>query len=140
MSVQVAGSAKLGKSFHKNTDFKKGESDLDIAVIDADLFIRFIEVVSKVSKGYSDRSKFPLKNGTSRFDEYISYISKGIFRPDLMPSCGERADWNKFFGKLSGDNTDLFKNINAGIYASQYFFESKQRSCIATYKSMRDVK
>lgn len=57
-----------------------------------------------------------------------------------MPSCGERADWNKFFGKLSGDNTDLFKNINAGIYASQYFFESKQRSCIATYKSMRDVK
>lgn len=140
MNVQVVGSAKTGKSFHKNTDFKEGESDLDVAVIDTGLFIKFMEVVSNSSKGYSDRTKFPIKDGISRFDEYISYISKGIFRPDLMPSCRERAEWNKFFGRLSEKNSDLFKTINAGIYASQYFFESKQRSCIINYKNMRDVK
>ncbi len=33
MSVQIAGSAKTGKSFYKNRDFIHGASDLDMGVI-----------------------------------------------------------------------------------------------------------
>jgi hypothetical protein len=133
MSIQVVGSAKVGKSFHKNRDFIPGESDLDVAIIDSGLFARYMELVFKISKGYSDRVCFPVKDDRSTFDEYLSYLSKGIFRPDLMPTCRERAEWNQFFGRLSAKHSELFKSINAGIYMSQVFFERKQRATIQNY-------
>ena len=130
MSVQVAGSAKTGRSFHKNRDFISGKSDLDIAIIDSDLFMHYMESVFTITKGYSAREKFPRKNSVSTIDEYRSYLTRGIFRPDLMPTSNERANWHSFFGTLSTKNSDLFKSINAGIYMTQTFFESKQRSTI----------
>lgn len=139
MSVQVAGSAKIGKSFHKKTDFIPGDSDLDVAIIDSNLFRKYMEMVFDVTKGYSDRTRFPIKSGQSTADEYIAYIAKGIFRADLMPSCEARAEWSKFFGQLSIKHGDLFKSINAGIYISQMFFENKQRSAIKNYVNNKAV-
>ncbi len=133
MSVQIAGSAKTGKSFYQNRDFIPGVSDLDIAIIDSSLFAYYMELVFTLTKGYSDRPKFPIKEGRSTVDEYLSYLSKGIFRPDLMPTCRERAEWNNFFGKLSDKHSDLFKSVNAGIYMSQAFFENKQRTAIKDF-------
>ena len=101
MSIQVAGSAKTGHSFHKKTKFNPNESDLDIAIIDVGLYQRYMEIAFRETRGYSDKTKFELKNGVSKADEYIEYIAKGIFRPDLMPSCVERGEWNSFFGNLS---------------------------------------
>lgn len=138
-SVQVAGSAKTGKSFHQNRTFILGESDLDIAIIDSGLFSKYMELVFKVTKGYQDRSGFPILDGVSRFKEYRAYLSKGIFRPDLMPACPQRADWRNFFGQLSAGHTDLFKSINAGIYASQCFFEYKQKACISAHKEQKAI-
>ena len=133
MSVQVAGSAKTGKSFYKGTDFVVGGSDLDIAIIDSQLFHKYMELVFTVTKGYSDRTRFAIRNGRSTAHEYFAYLTKGIFRADLMPSCDARSDWNKFFGQLSRRHGDLFTSINAGIYVSQTFFESKQRSAIKNF-------
>jgi len=133
MSVQVAGSAKTGRSFHKQREFKAGNSDLDIAIIDSNLFQKYMEIVFKDTKGYSVRSSFPVRDGKSTADEYIAYLTKGIFRADLMPSGEARKSWNKFFGSLSRKHGDLFKTINAGIYMSQLFFEKKQRSAIKNY-------
>ncbi len=138
-SIQVAGSAKAGKSFYKNKEFTPGESDLDMAIIDQDLFSKYMRLVFKITKGYKDRTGFPITNGLSRFKEYREYISKGIFRPDLMPACTERAEWRIFFEKLSGNHTDLFKSINAGIYASQCFFEFKQKACITAHKELKAI-
>jgi hypothetical protein len=131
--IQVAGSAKTGRSFHKQQDFTPGTSDLDIAIVDSRLFIKYMEFVLKESKGYSDLTKFPVRNGISTHDEYTRYISRGIFRPDLMTIGPVRAEWNNFFGTLSTQHTNLFKSINSSIYLSQNFFESKQRSAIKNY-------
>lgn len=133
MSVQVAGSAKTGRSFHKQKDFDPGNSDLDIAIIDAALFQRYVEAIFTVTKGYSDNTGFSLRKGKSVSEEYLAYLTKGIFRADLMPTCEERKAWNQFFGQLSRKHGDLFKSINAGIYMSQVFFENKQRSAIKNY-------
>lgn len=141
INIQVAGSAKTGRSFHKASIFTAQVSDLDIAIIDSRLFQYYSELVFKVTKGFTDRTKFPFNNGTPTFayNQYISYISKGIFRPDLMPFGPERAEWRKFFGKLSAKHKDLFKSINAGIYMSQVFFEQKQSSIIKDYISNKVV-
>lgn len=131
--IQIAGSAKTGRSFHKQRDFTPGDSDLDVAIIDASLFQRYMEAIFKETKGYSIRTGFKIRDGKSVADEYIAYLTKGIFRADLMPSGEARISWNKFFGTLSSEHGDLFKSINACIYFSQLFFENKQRSIINNY-------
>ena len=133
MSIQIAGSAKTGRSFHKQRDFIPGDSDLDVAIIDASLFQNYMEAIFKETKGHSVRTGFQIRDGQSTADEYIAYLTKGIFRADLMPSGEARKNWNKFFGLLSARHGDLFKSINAGIYFSQLFFENKQRSIINNY-------
>lgn len=132
-SIQVVGSAKTGFSFYQNRRFIQGESDLDIAIIDTDLFVKYVDAVFVDTKGFSSLTKFPFRNNRSTFNEYKSYLCKGIFRPDLMPSGELRAEWNSFFGKLSSKHLDLFKSINAGIYLSQNFFEHKQKQSIKDY-------
>lgn len=131
--IQVVGSAKTGRSFHKKQDFIVGVSDLDVAVIDGKLFAKYAEIVLLGSRGYTDLSKFPLKDGTSTYEQYIQYLSRGMFRPDLMTVGPERAEWNGFFARLSARFRRFFGSINACIYLSEAFFESKQRSTIKCY-------
>lgn len=129
-SIQVAGSAKLGYSLHKKAAFAPGQSDLDLAIIDGSLFAHYLEIGLKLSKGYSDGTVFPIRDGASTKTEYLRYLARGIFRPDLMPIGQQRADWNNFFGQLSARHSALFKSISAATYISQSCFESKQRSAI----------
>jgi len=128
--IQVAGSAKLGYSIHKKAPFTPGQSDLDLAIIDAPLFSRYLEIGLKLSRGYSDGTAFPTRDGASSMAEYLRYVARGIFRPDLMPIGPQRAEWNNFFGRVSSRHSKLFKSISAAIYISQPCFESKQRSAI----------
>lgn len=128
--IHVAGSAKLGQSLHKNTAFAPGQSDLDLAIIDSHLFTRYLEIGLRLSKGYSDGTIFPIRDGASTQTEYLRYLARGIFRPDLMPAGPERADWGNFFGQLTGRHTAVFKSITGAIYLSQGCFESKQRSAV----------
>jgi hypothetical protein len=132
-SIQVTGSAKVGHSIHKKTPFAPRQSDLDLAVIDSSLFIWYLEIGLRLSKGYSDGAVFPVRETGSTQSEYLRYLARGIFRPDLMPTGEERANWRKFFGQLSAKHTDLFKSISAAIYLSQACFEGKQRSAIKVH-------
>lgn len=128
--IHVAGSAKLGHSVHKKTPFTPGQSDLDLAIIDSRLFTWHLELGLRLSKGYSDGTTFPLRDGKSTADEYLQYLARGIFRPDLMPVGVERANWSNFFGLITAKHTAVFRSISAAIYLSQGCFESKQRSAI----------
>jgi hypothetical protein len=139
MAIKIAGSAQLGRSMHKGRDFIPKGSDLDIAIIEPRLFQKYTELVFGITRGYSDRSGFPNRKGESKAGEYMDYILKGIFRADIMPSCTERAEWDQFFGQLTREHSDLFKSINAVIYMSQTFFESKQRSIIKLYKEAQGI-
>ncbi|MBG9447291.1 hypothetical protein [Cytobacillus firmus] len=133
-SVQVVGSAKTGKSYFKFTEFIEGESDLDIAIISPELYLEYMELSYKITKGYTDQSKFGFnRQQKSNVYEFKKCISNGIFRPDLMPNCPEKSKWWAFFNKLSNKHNAIFKNINAGIYATQYFFEFKQIEGLKKY-------
>ena len=133
-SIQFAGSAKPGFSYFKNRKFVPGESDLDVAIIDQGMFIKYNEIVLRETKGFKDFSSFERnENGSSNYNSYQQYITKGIFRPDLMPKCTAKNEWFIFFNKLSGKYFELFKDINAGIYLSEKFFEFKQADNINNY-------
>jgi hypothetical protein len=131
-SVQIGGSSKTGFSPYKNRGFVEGESDLDVAIINNPLFTTFSEISHMQTKGYSDLSKFTYnsKTGQNDFHFFQSNLSNGYFRPDLMPNSKEKSEWFTFFNQLSNKYFEIFKSINAGIYASEYFFETKQIDCI----------
>lgn len=128
--IHTAGSAKIGHSIHKKTAFTPGESDLDLAIIDSQLFTSYLEAGLNLSKGYSDGASFPIRDGNSTQNEYLRYLARGIFRPDLMPNGTQRAAWRNFFGRLTTKHTQIFSSISGAIYLSQGCFESKQRSVI----------
>lgn len=137
-SVQVSGSAKIGHSLteKKDREFIPGTSDLDIAIIDANLYQKYVEIVFINTNRYSDKRNFAT---TDDAKQYIKCVSQGIFRPDLMPKCDEKTQWKSFFGKLSRKHTTLFKSINAAIYMSETFFEYKQKSLIDDYLKRTEI-
>lgn len=139
-SVQVAGSAKLGYSYHKSKIFEIGESDLDIAIINTDLYLRYAMIAFQKTNGYTDLSHFKQQGtlgGVKVKDNFIKYLARGILRPDLLPNCEEKIDWFKFFNNLSSEYIKIFKNINAGIYCNEKFYEHKQSDVIKKYKNKR---
>jgi hypothetical protein len=140
--IQITGSGKIGRSLHKERDFNPKISDLDISIINPDLFVKYMEIVFMVTDGHWNGSLFPVdvKVGGSVKESYLAYLNKGMFRIDLMPTCPERAELRTFFSKLSTEYSSRFKNINAAFYLSQCFFEMKQRSAIKVHiKNLKKV-
>lgn len=134
-SIQIAGSSKTGVSFFKEKKFEAGRSDLDISIISLLLYNKFAEEAHKLSKGYSDMTVFPIFKGYSTANQFKNGLANnGFVNPFYMPNCELKSQWLEFFNSLSNKHIDLFKNINGGIYASEYFFESKQEKCVDQYR------
>jgi hypothetical protein len=136
-SVRVVGSAHTGYSYLKKRDFVLGESDLDVAIISPWLFQEYSQAVYWLTHRYTDLTRFQRKAGRSVAPSFREYLGSGQFRPDFMPQCQLKADWFSFFNKLSNGYTDLFKNINAGIYLSEGFFEMKTSSIVEAYRKAK---
>ncbi len=126
-NIQIVGSAKTGESYIKGTKFDSETSDLDVAIIDLNLFFEYLEIVFKKTKGYKILTIFSEPNDQITYERYIA---KGIFRPEFMPNCWEKTRLRKFFNYLSSKYIKDFTEINIAIYASECFFESKQGSSI----------
>ncbi len=136
-SVQIAGSAKIGFSCHKSNVFDSKSSDLDVSMINEDLYLKYLKIAFEKTKGYTDCRQFGRTSGfISHETSFTKYLAKGIVRPDYLPRCKEQEEWFSFFNKLSAEYISYFKNINAGIYCSEYFFISKQSSVIENYKTL----
>jgi hypothetical protein len=134
-AVRVVGSAQTGYSYYSKRDFVSGSSDLDVAIISSSLFQEYSQQVYWLTNRYSDGTKFRRVEGVSVVRSFRDYLSSGMFRPDLMPECPLRTDWFSFFNKLSNKHADLFRNINAGIYLSEGFFEMKNSAIVQEYKA-----
>ena len=131
-AVHACGSAKLGFSPYKGTDFAIGTSDLDLAIIDENCFTRYLGEVIAVTKQYRQRTGFQ-RGENNCYDSFVAYLAKGIFRPDLMPYCETRKKWLEFFGKMSVKYQSQFKSVSAAIYLSDQAFRMKQSSVIMEF-------
>jgi hypothetical protein len=134
-SIQVAGSSKTGFSFFKDKKFEPGISDLDIAIISLPLFNKFVEKTHHLTQGYTDLTKFPIIKNISTEHQFRRGLSNGFVNPYYMVNSLFKSNWIDFFNSLSNNYYHMFKNINGGIYASEYFFEYKQEECIRKYVS-----
>ena len=122
-SIHFGGSAKTGESYHKVNKFKFGKSDLDAAIISQSLFVKYLEITCVATSNFSDLTHFDTTEAEIKM--FKKYLLRGIFIPELMPSCQERLAWRKYFNNLSASHISLFDNINCWIYSSQRIFEMK---------------
>ncbi len=145
-NVQVTGSAKIGVSLHKRTSFSAASSDLDVAIIDKDLFIKISEAIFSETKGLQRRDLFAKYTDTNtgkdinKYEEYKKNLLKGIILDNSMPSGVTKREWIKLFEELSNDYRKDFKSISGAIYLSQYYFIHKQKSIIQYVKGFEVIK
>jgi hypothetical protein len=117
LSIAISGSSKTGISFFKDKLFEPGKSDLDIAIICLPLFNKFSEISNEATKGYTNLSVFPRYKGNLTNNQFKYNLTLGYINPFFMPNCSFKTKWIDFFNSLSNEHFDLFKNINACIYA-----------------------
>lgn len=127
-SIIVVGSAKLGFSIapHKKWRDIHDESDIDVAIIDEDLFESYWEKLFEFNINIKSRSE----EEQERYDAFLSYFFRGWLRPDLFPfDYKGKNEWFDFFYKISYKKYDKRK-VNAAIYKNEYFFNQYHKSAI----------
>lgn len=136
-AIRVVGSGHTGFSLVKNTAFDKTKSDLDIAIVDSQLYLNMFEFAFEITDGWKDISKFSgsVAKQKTTSTEFLKYLQKGVIRPDLMPSSPRKAEWDNFFGKLGDEYSDFCNGISAGVYAKELFMAAKQESALDAYIS-----
>lgn len=137
-SIQICGSGKTGISFYKDKIFIAGVSDLDISIISLPLYNLIVESSHMTTNGFTNLTSFIRFKGERTDRQFISNLSKGYINPFFMPSCDLKTKWFNFFEGISNKYFKLFKSINAGVYASEYFFEYKQKDSIEQYLTNED--
>lgn len=133
-AIRVVGSAHTGFSLVKGTSFDPVHSDLDIAIVDSQLYLRLFEDAFLQTKGWSDVAMF--SNGLRAREiksEFLRYLRKGIIRPDLMPASPLKAEWTNYFGKLGDKHSNFCRGITAAVYALESFMAAKQESAIEKF-------
>jgi len=129
-SIQLCGSGKIGYSYYKSKPFDSRNSDLDIAIINSDLFNFYLEKSFLDSDGLQNTffAKYEYKKS------FMRYLSHGWLRPDFMPKSDLKNQWFRFFGLLSNHYAKYFAGINAGIFLSEKMFSYRQKSVVEKYK------
>lgn len=129
--IHIVGSAKIGWSTFKSRPFDKTHSDLDVAIVNPELFLKNAEFVLSLTRGFADLSGFGRDAaGKSNYNFYRKSICNGIFRPDLMPACPQKADWGRRFNNISNLYRSNFAKISGFVYMSEFCLAYKQISVI----------
>lgn len=125
--IFIVGSAKLGFSYHKETIFSL-ESDIDVVIVDEDLFNYYYEKISDVQYALEKQSTIMTQLEESQFNKFKSYLIKGWLRPDMLPHQLQietiKNDWFDFFRSISSDRTSVGNyKVSAGLFKNYNLLE-----------------
>jgi hypothetical protein len=127
-AVVFCGSAHLGFSPVKDTDFCPGSSDLDVAIIDMALFQNnWIELVD-MTLAFTDMTPFgAMPEGGVRAARVQEMLARrGLLHLKDMPRRRPFSDDLNFLRQLSRKFSRLFSSINVSFYMNEYAFCVKQ--------------
>lgn len=120
-SIMVVGSSKLGFSISPLKDFRniQDDSDIDVAIVDNEIFDNFWERVFEYNIEITSRTEKEDNN----YRKFLEYFFKGWMRPDLLPfGFIGKNEWFDFFNSISYKEFDGRK-VTAAIYRNEYFFK-----------------
>lgn len=122
--VFIVGSAKLGFSYIKGTEFSL-DSDIDTVIVNESLFEKYYSLICEYQYNLDRFRKIPRQRELESYNRFLQYLVKGWMRPDLLPlsfQTGEiKTQWFDFFNSISYGKSSignykvaggLFKNYN----------------------------
>lgn len=134
--IRVCGSAYWGKSFTTEKDFSPGVSDLDVALVSDQLFVRALSEVRIKTFNFTNLTLFPTTGAPEIFQDYA--YKKGIIRIDQMPKTDTKTWIDSIFQNVSKSYLQHFNNINAVIYDSEMSFTNKQTGALLKFGGNND--
>lgn len=137
-SIAIAGSSHLGFSPYKGTDFTPGTSDLDIAIIDAELFQRIWRKVAHASRGFTDNTCFRNFSNAEEASELLRerMSRRAMILSDGLPLSPEINKDRDFLNRLGQKYREMFASISVAFYINEYAFSWKQNSAIQNIQTM----
>ena len=134
-SILISGSAQLGESIHSEKIFNPTTSDLDLAIIDKDFFLKLGGLVQRKTQDFQDLTKFPKLTGISDVPQlYKDNYCKGFIHIFMLPSSEEKRKINDFFNALTLLHQGKFTQISGSFYSTLQCFEKKQSHLIKMVK------
>lgn len=130
--IYVTGSAHIGFSLKTLKEFDNQTSDLDIAIIDTNLFEIILRGISNETNNF--RRKHLFKDDNS-FDKYILNTAKGVIHPRYFPNGEIKKNWYHFFHQLSIKNKVNYNKITACLFLSENSFKDKQKNDFSYFKN-----
>ena len=138
-NIIVVGSAKLGFSIAPRKRFRdiQDDSDIDVAIIDEELFDSYWERLFEFNINIKSRSE----REEELYQKFLQYFFKGWLRPDLFPfNFKGKSEWFDFFSGISYKQYDKRK-VAAAIYKNEYFFKKYHEENIkALREELKDGK
>lgn len=142
--IYIVGSAKLGFSYLKGTDFSY-ESDIDVAIISEELYDRYLKFIRKFQYDLERSKERLVEQEYKNYIKFLKYMAKGWMRPDLLPSSIEglniKNEWFDFFKGISYDKSEVGNyKVSAGVYKNYSYLEYYDINSLKEYKKMLNVK
>lgn len=128
--IILVGSGKLGFSIAPNKKYRffRDESDLDLAIVSADLFQALWAEVFEywTDGGFWEKSR-----------DFKDYLFRGWLRPDFLPPSLESSrGWFEFFRILTASHRFGPYKISAGVYQSWHHLEIYQQRAVTQCRSI----
>ena len=125
--VFIVGSAKLGYSYYKGTDFSI-ESDIDVVLVNTGLFTEFHKQICDYQYQLDKGRRRITMEEQEQYHSFLEYMAKGWMRPDKLPTKFQleaiKKDWFDFFHDLSYGKSEVGDyKVAGGLYKSHYFLE-----------------
>ncbi len=125
--VYIVGSAKLGYSYFKKTQFSL-ESDIDIAIVSKELFEKYQQTICDFQYDLDNCCIQITYKESVKYFEFLRYFAKGWLRPDKLPFKGSlenrRNEWFDYFKTLSYGKSEVGNyKVSAGLYKDYYSLE-----------------
>ena len=135
--VFIVGSAKLGFSYHKNTEFSY-ESDIDVVIVNEGLYESYFEKISdyqyQLDKQYHTVNIFEKQ----QYQGFLQYLIKGWMRPDKLPTSFQiniiKDDWFDFFKSISNGKAEVGNyKVAGGLFKNYKYLEKYYLNGVTEY-------
>jgi len=141
--VYLTGSAKLGFSPHKKTNFSY-ESDIDVAIVSSKLFDKIMDSICEYQMQLREARRTVSEWEIRKYHTFLEYGAIGWMRPDHLPHSFQmknlKDDWFDFFTSISYGKSEVGNyKVSAGVFKSYKHLEQYTFSGIESLKTALNI-